>query len=59
MPDNWCKIFVDEDYQIISYLNDLKQYWLKSYGNELNAKMVFILIQGEFVFRQAEVASQF
>lgn len=45
MPENWCKIFDTNDFEILSYLNDLKQYWLKSYGNEINSKMTFILIQ--------------
>ena len=48
MPEIWCKLFISEDYQMLSYLNDLKQYCMKSYGNELNSKVVFILIKDMF-----------
>jgi hypothetical protein len=48
MPENWCKLFISEDYQMLSYLNDLKQYWMKSYGNELNSKVIFIIIKDMF-----------
>ena len=48
MPNNWCKLFVDEDYPVISYLSDLKQYWKKSYGNDINSKPAFLIIQDLF-----------
>lgn len=58
MKENCCKLFLKEDYEILSYLIDLKQYWLKSYGNELNAKMVFLLIQDMFNQIDAYVNNQ-
>lgn len=48
MPQNWCKLFVEEDYHVISYLNDLKGYWMKSFGHRLNSKMIFLVIQDLF-----------
>ena len=48
MPTNWCKLFADEDYAVISYLSDLKQYWKKSYGNEINSKPASLIIQDLF-----------
>jgi len=48
MPTNWCKLFADEDYTVISYLSDLKQYWKKSYGNEINSKPASLIIQDLF-----------
>ena len=45
MSNNWCKIFAKEDYEILSYLNDLKTYWIKSYGNQINSRMAFLIIQ--------------
>ena len=48
MPLNWCKLFADDDFQIISYLNDLKGYWMKSHGHSLNSKMIFIMLQDLF-----------
>ena len=48
MPDNWCRLFEPEDYETIAYYNDLKGYLKKSYGNELNAKMAFLILQDLF-----------
>jgi hypothetical protein len=48
MPDNWCKLFASEDFDVMSYLNDLKGYWVKGYGNKLNSKMVFLLLKDLF-----------
>jgi len=48
MAHNWCKLFADEDYPVFSYLSDLKQYWKKSYGSEINTKPSFLIIQDLF-----------
>jgi hypothetical protein len=48
MPDNWCKLFAPEDFNVMSYLNDLKGYWVKGYGNNLNSKMIFLLLKDLF-----------
>ena len=49
MPKNWCKLFMDDDYETLMYLNDLKSYWIRSYGNkEINTKVVLLLIQDLF-----------
>jgi multiple inositol-polyphosphate phosphatase/2,3-bisphosphoglycerate 3-phosphatase len=36
MEHNWCKLFDKNDFRIIEYLNDLKNYWLRSYGHTIN-----------------------
>ena len=48
MKKNWCKLFDKLDYPIFGYYFDMKAYWIKSYGNQLNAKMMFIYIQDLF-----------
>lgn len=48
MASNWCKLFVESEYPVLSYLNDLKGYWMKSYGNKINSKMTFLLVQDFF-----------
>lgn len=48
MKDNWCKVFAKDDYEVLAYHNDLKSYWLKSYGHEVNSK-VSLLIYKELV----------
>jgi hypothetical protein len=40
---------MDDDYETLMYLNDLKSYWIRSYGNkEINTKVVLLLIQDLF-----------
>jgi hypothetical protein len=34
MEKNWCKLFVPEDFRIIEYFNDLKNFWLRSHGHK-------------------------
>ncbi len=48
MPINWCKLFVPEDYEVIAYYNDLKGYLKKSYGNDINAYMAYLIIKDLF-----------
>jgi len=60
MPKNWCRLFEDKDYVVLSYLNDLGAYWKKSYGFEIDAKMMFPVIQDiivqmeKFIFDRPE-----
>ena len=48
MKENWCKIFVKDDYEILGYYNDLKSYWLKSYGYDVNSKVALLLFKDLF-----------
>ncbi len=48
MRSNWCRLFNESDYQVLSYYYDLKAYWIKSYGNQLNSKMMFLFLQDLF-----------
>lgn len=36
MDENWCKLLSKNDLPILGYFNDLKNYWIKSYGNKIN-----------------------
>lgn len=57
MPSNWCKLFRKEDYEVLAYLNDMKSYWIKSYGNEeINTKTVLLLIQDLFAELEKQIA---
>lgn len=48
MPNNWCRLFEKHEFDVLSYSNDLKDYWLKSYGNDLNTKVVQLLFKDLF-----------
>ncbi|MGH0115490.1 UNVERIFIED_CONTAM: hypothetical protein FKN15_024820 [Acipenser sinensis] len=34
----WCQLFDQEDAKVLEYANDLKQYWKRGYGHEINSK---------------------
>ena len=36
---SWCEVFDEADLKVLEYLNDLKLYWDRSYGREINYKM--------------------
>ena len=36
---SWCALFEEADLKVLEYLNDLKLYWDRSYGREINYKM--------------------
>ena len=36
---SWCEVFEEADLKVLEYLNDLKLYWDRSYGREINYKM--------------------
>ena len=36
---SWCSLFQEADLKVLEYLNDLKLYWDRSYGREINYKM--------------------
>ena len=48
MKENWCKVFDKDDYEILAYHNDLKSYWLKSYGHEINSRVSLLLYKDLF-----------
>ncbi|CAF0838295.1 unnamed protein product [Brachionus calyciflorus] len=49
MERNWCKLFEnDEELEILSYLSDLKDYWIKSYGNIINYQVVQYIFKDLF-----------
>lgn len=49
MKENWCRLFEnDDELEILSYYNDLKDYWMKSYGIEINYQIVQYLYQDLF-----------
>ncbi|XP_010006075.1 PREDICTED: multiple inositol polyphosphate phosphatase 1 [Chaetura pelagica] len=44
----WCSLFSEEDAQVLEYLNDLKQYWKRGYGYDINSRSSCILFQDIF-----------
>ncbi|EOB02964.1 Multiple inositol polyphosphate phosphatase 1 [Anas platyrhynchos] len=50
----WCSLFSEEDAKILEYLNDLKQYWKRGYGYDINSRSSCILFQD--IFQQLDKA---
>lgn len=36
---SWCSVFEEEDLTVLEYLSDLKHYWSRSYGRQINYRM--------------------
>ena len=36
--DTWCEVFDEEDLQVLEYLFDLKHFWKRGYGHQINYK---------------------
>lgn len=53
----WCQLFDEVDAQIMEYANDLKQYWKRAYGYDINSKSSCILFHDLFS-RLDEAAGQ-
>ncbi|XP_075574065.1 multiple inositol polyphosphate phosphatase 1 [Pelecanus crispus] len=50
----WCSLFSEEDAKVLEYLNDLKQYWKRGYGYDINSRASCILFQD--IFQQLDKA---
>ncbi|XP_071336511.1 multiple inositol polyphosphate phosphatase 1-like [Trachinotus anak] len=44
----WCRLFDEVDAQVMEYANDLKQFWKRSYGYDINSKSSCILFHDVF-----------
>uniref|UniRef100_A0A3P8SLG7 Multiple inositol polyphosphate phosphatase 1 n=1 Tax=Amphiprion percula TaxID=161767 RepID=A0A3P8SLG7_AMPPE len=44
----WCRLFDVVDAQVMEYANDLKQYWKRGYGYDINSKSSCILFHDLF-----------
>ncbi|XP_076599914.1 multiple inositol polyphosphate phosphatase 1a [Chaetodon auriga] len=44
----WCRLFDEVDAQVMEYANDLKQFWKRSYGYDINSKSSCILFHDLF-----------
>lgn len=44
----WCQLFDEVDAQVVEYANDLKQYWKRAYGYDINSKSSCILFHDLF-----------
>ncbi|XP_048047161.1 multiple inositol polyphosphate phosphatase 1a [Megalobrama amblycephala] len=53
----WCQLFDEVDAQVMEYSGDLKQYWKRSYGHDINSKSSCILFHDLF-HRLDQVVSQ-
>ncbi|XP_063817788.1 multiple inositol polyphosphate phosphatase 1 isoform X2 [Pseudophryne corroboree] len=45
---SWCSLFDEEDAKVLEYLNDLKQYWKRGYGFDINRRSSCSLFQHLF-----------
>ncbi|XP_072279860.1 multiple inositol polyphosphate phosphatase 1 [Pyxicephalus adspersus] len=50
----WCHLFDEEDAKVLEYLNDLKQYWKRGYGFDINSRSSCKLFQ--HIFQHLETA---
>ncbi|XP_058508426.1 multiple inositol polyphosphate phosphatase 1a [Solea solea] len=44
----WCRLFDEVDAQVMEYSNDLKQFWKRGYGHDINSKSSCILFHDMF-----------
>ncbi|XP_074502188.1 multiple inositol polyphosphate phosphatase 1-like [Sebastes fasciatus] len=44
----WCQLFDEVDAQVMEYANDLKQFWKRAYGHDINSKSSCILFHDVF-----------
>ncbi|XP_044155528.1 multiple inositol polyphosphate phosphatase 1-like [Bufo gargarizans] len=44
----WCRLFDEEDAKVLEYLNDLKQYWKRGYGYDINSRSSCSLFRNIF-----------
>ncbi|KAK2824386.1 hypothetical protein Q5P01_021561 [Channa striata] len=44
----WCRLFDEVDAQVLEYANDLKQFWKRGYGYDINSKSSCILFHDVF-----------
>ncbi|XP_019132793.2 multiple inositol polyphosphate phosphatase 1a [Larimichthys crocea] len=44
----WCRLFDEVDGQVMEYANDLKHYWKRAYGYDINSKSSCILFHDLF-----------
>ncbi|KAF1375649.1 hypothetical protein PFLUV_G00222380 [Perca fluviatilis] len=44
----WCRLFDEVDAQVMEYANDLKQFWKRAYGYDINSKSSCILFHDLF-----------
>ncbi|KAG8000167.1 Multiple inositol polyphosphate phosphatase 1 [Nibea albiflora] len=44
----WCRLFDEVDGQVMEYANDLKHYWKRAYGHDINSKSSCILFHDLF-----------
>ncbi|XP_030603825.1 multiple inositol polyphosphate phosphatase 1-like [Archocentrus centrarchus] len=44
----WCRLFDEVDAQVLEYANDLKHFWKRGYGYDINSKSSCILFHDVF-----------
>ncbi|XP_034753462.1 multiple inositol polyphosphate phosphatase 1-like [Etheostoma cragini] len=44
----WCQLFDEVDAQVLEYANDLKQFWKRAFGYDINSKSSCILFHDVF-----------
>uniref|UniRef100_A0A3B1IX72 Multiple inositol-polyphosphate phosphatase 1a n=1 Tax=Astyanax mexicanus TaxID=7994 RepID=A0A3B1IX72_ASTMX len=51
----WCRLFDEKDAEVVEYSGDLKQYWKKGFGHDINSKSSCILFHD--LFNRLETAA--
>uniref|UniRef100_A0A668T589 Multiple inositol polyphosphate phosphatase 1 n=1 Tax=Oreochromis aureus TaxID=47969 RepID=A0A668T589_OREAU len=44
----WCELFDDDDAKVIEYASDLREFWKRGYGHDINSKASCILFHDVF-----------
>uniref|UniRef100_A0A3Q3L6Z7 Multiple inositol polyphosphate phosphatase 1-like n=1 Tax=Labrus bergylta TaxID=56723 RepID=A0A3Q3L6Z7_9LABR len=44
----WCQLFDDEDAKVMEYASDLREFWKRGYGHDINSKSSCILFHDVF-----------
>ncbi|KAJ0067034.1 hypothetical protein NL108_007846, partial [Boleophthalmus pectinirostris] len=44
----WCQLFDEEDAKVMEYVSDLREYWKRGYGHDINFKSSCILFHDLF-----------
>ena len=42
--NTWCSVFTEEDFEVLEYYADLKHYWKRGYGHDINHHMACNLL---------------
>ncbi|XP_028324741.1 multiple inositol polyphosphate phosphatase 1-like [Gouania willdenowi] len=44
----WCQLFTEEDAKVMEYASDLREFWKRGYGHEINSRASCVLLRDVF-----------